>query len=399
MKRVKECFLILLAILLLNGCVKQDITMSIDKDKSMNFEMKFLVNEALLGENSSDLSAGAKELEDKGFTVTIKNEGNYRGYLVTKKYQNIDELSNNNGEVINLDNITDNDFDMSKLFKLEKGFLKNTYTANFVFEFNQSNFNTETEESENGLIINDDEVVTTNEPEQTETEVNDDENTIDLTEDSDFSNIADLTALANEMEFKYIVNLPYKASSNNATSVNGNTLTWNLTTQNKNEIKYSFPIYNLTNILIVGGCLLLVVIVLIVILIKRKKKKSESETLIHKDYDESIVGQISETQTPIENIPTKGENLEYTMPGITQVNTETINSEETVLASNQDDISAQSSLAATPASNITPTPQVTPIVQPTPVVEQTAQVQSIQPPLSPTIEPQAPTISQNIDIH
>jgi hypothetical protein len=118
------------------------------------------------------------------------------------------------------------------------------------------------------------------------------------------------------MKFKYTVTLPYKPSSDNASAISddGKTLTWDLLAQGNNTIKFTFDIYNLTVVYIGVGVIALLLIGLIILIIKLKKKAGK-ETLIHADYDQSIVGEISETKTPIETgIPTSTENLEYTVP-------------------------------------------------------------------------------------
>ena len=45
MKRVKRYLLVLICLLLLNGCVKNDTTMKINSDKSMELEISLTVKE------------------------------------------------------------------------------------------------------------------------------------------------------------------------------------------------------------------------------------------------------------------------------------------------------------------------------------------------------------------
>ena len=345
MRRVKQLLVILLSILLLNGCVNSDITMTVNKDKSMDFEVKFLINDMFSSDYSANMISNATLLEKKGYTVTQTRETGFSGYKISKKYTNIDELSKNNGEVINIANITDDNFDLTKLFKMDKGLLKNTYTANIKFEYNGS-LNTNTD---NELNLNNEEVVTTNAFEENYLTTATEE---DLNQEFDFADNVQPTSLASDMSLKYIVKVPFGVKNNNATNVSedGKTLTWDLKSEGSTEIKYTFDVYNMKLIYIIGGSLILILFILISALIKGRKKKSESESLIHKDYDESIVGEIKETQIPVENIQTSSSNLEYTMPVSVSNEEEVLKEEDTVLVSNQDEM-------ATP-----PMPQVVPQV-------------------------------------
>lgn len=103
--------------------------------------------------------------------------------------------------------------------------------------------------------------------------------------------------LAGEMEFSYIVNLPEKALTNNATNVSsdGKTLTWSLMQSQMSNIEFSFELKNMTNYYILyGGIAAAVIIVIIIIITIIKKCKKGKEPVpaqnepIHADYDPSI---------------------------------------------------------------------------------------------------------------
>ena len=317
MKGLKKLVILFVSLILLSGCVKEKISMTINKDKSMNLEVEMLVSDSLQEENTFD--ENIKKYEEKGYTVTRKVDDGYSGIVISKKFSNIDDLSKNNGEVVNLGDIMEDNFDTSKLFSLKKGFLKNTYTAKFSFEFDQSKLETETEEELDFNSANEDEVVTTEGVAKTNVDnaneevlTTGEEETIDLEDDFDY------TSLMAGMEFKYIVNLPTSGKNHNATSTSNDskTLTWNLATTGSSNIEYTFDMYNMTSLIILGVCGLVVLIVIIAILVGIKKKKSSKETLIHTDYDDSIAGEISETVSenvlPTENIPQANSSLEFT---------------------------------------------------------------------------------------
>ena len=103
--------------------------------------------------------------------------------------------------------------------------------------------------------------------------------------------------LAGEMEFNYVVNLPEKALTNNATNVSndGKTLTWSLMQSQISNIEFSFELKNMTNYYILYGGIaaaLIIVIIIIISLIKKGKKGKEvvpaQNEPIHADYDPSI---------------------------------------------------------------------------------------------------------------
>lgn len=360
MKRVKQFIVILLSILLLSGCVKEDINMTINKDKSMTLEVQALISDSLSGDVSSQLVNKAKELEKRGYTVTQVNESGYRGYKITKEFKNIDDFSKNNGEEIILGDILEEDFDMSKLFKIEKGFLKDTYTAHFKAKIGDNNYNVninnnDLDEDEN------DEVEDTDTTEGIETSNDEVPVTEALTKSNNNLDSINEENVNNEISFKYTVKLPYAAEDNNASekSADKRVLTWVYTGDTGGEIKYTFSFYNLKTIIIIGGSCLLVLIVLVIIICK-KKKKASGETLIHTDYDESIVGEITETLTPIENIPNTSENLEYTMPASAQTSQPEVSESAQIVASNQDESVAVPEAPQVPIP--TEAPQVAPVV-------------------------------------
>ena len=270
MVKIKRFVLVLVCILLLSGCVKERITMSINKDKSMNLEVEMLVEDSLAGE--AGLGEDVKEYETRGFSVTQKKEEGYSGYVISKKFNNIDDLSKNNGEAVAIDNILESDFDMSKLFTVKKGFLKNTYTAKFTFEFDQSQLNTDDdfdtideEEEVTTEKVDDEPIEITIGEDDFDSEYGDgevyygDEDTTDGEDDIDYSQ------MLSGMEFKYTVKLPSKGKNHNATNTDdgGRELIWNLATSGASNIEFSFDMYNTTALIIIGAGAVVLIIVII----------------------------------------------------------------------------------------------------------------------------------------
>ena len=345
MKKLRSLVLLLVCVFMLSGCIKSRTSMTIDSSKNVKYEVELLVSDALSdGSTESSEALDAAEYEKLGFKVTPIKDNGYSGYKITKDLGNLDSLANNNGEEVSIADILDNEkFDTTKLFKVEKGFLKNTYTANFKYVVDSSGIdmgddentttnetNTTTEE-DNTLLPTDDTVQTT-ETTDTEEGLLPAEETVPTTEaledETDDSALGgDYAALLSEIEISFTVNLPVKAKTNNAGSVlnDGKTLVWkpSYTATTPTEINFSFEMYNMTNLLIVGGGALAVIVILIIVIAASKKKKASNETLIHKDYDPSIEGKIDETTVQAGVAPVEPTAEVNAAPVETPVQTET----------------------------------------------------------------------------
>lgn len=327
MKNLKKVIGVLLILTTMTGCVKYKNTMTINNDKSMVFEGSYLISDKLLESADSTTfftEENKKALEERGVTVADKKENGYTGISVSKKYDNIDKISNDTGKEVTISDYFKEDFDDSVLFKVEKGFLKNKYTANFKYDSNvgagdggDTSTSQALTENDNKLAVTDDLTTTTpstgedtttpstgddtttpTTPNDDTTTTTPDDGTTDPTTDPDDSGIdSDIMGLAGEMEFSYIVNLPEKALTNNATNVSsdGKTLTWSLMQSQMSNIEFSFELKNMTNYYILyGGIAAAVIIVIIIIITIIKKGKKGKEPVpaqnepIHADYDPSI---------------------------------------------------------------------------------------------------------------
>ena len=82
-------------------------------------------------------------------------------------------------------------------------------------------------------------------------------------------------------DIKFIVTLPNKPISHNATTVSedGKTLTWDLADKDTQNIQFEFSLINPLLIYgIIGGAVLLLIIIIILIVVKIKKKKNNQNT-------------------------------------------------------------------------------------------------------------------------
>lgn len=357
MKSLKKVIGVLLILTTMTGCVKYKNTMTINSDKSMVFEGSYLISDKLLEQSDSKTfftDEDKKALEERGVSVEKKQENGYTGISISKKYDNIDKISNDTGKEVTISDYFKEDFDDSVLFKIEKGFLKNKYIANFKYDSNvgagdggDTSTSQALTENDKKLAITDDltttapstggDTTTTTPPNDDTTTTTPNDGTKDPTTDPDDSGIdPDLMGLAGEMEFSYIVNLPEKALTNNATNVSsdGKTLTWSLMQSQMSNIEFSFELKNMTNYYILYGGIAAAVIIVIIIIISIIKKGKKGKDLIpaqnepiHADYEPSIAQAVPNPalvngnvtpQMPIETAQAPVVNEQPVTPTVTQ---------------------------------------------------------------------------------
>ena len=172
----------------LTGCVKFKGDLNIKKDKSANYSILYAFDTTYLGNQEVLTDENKKTLEEQGFTVTDYNEGNYKGFNLSLKIDNIDKYSTTNDTDVDLSAITEGE--TSKyLFKIKKGFLKNTYTANFKNESTQNN--TVSSTTDNSTITDDNSV---------DDDFNTDNNTTNPNMD-----LSDLSTMMSNMDISFTI--------------------------------------------------------------------------------------------------------------------------------------------------------------------------------------------------
>lgn len=276
MKKVRNVLLLLVATLTLTGCVKFNANMEIKKDKSMDFSIIYAIDTSAMGGEESNESGETftaeqkEELKKQGFTVEDYTDGKMKGIKITKHIDNIDTVSTDKDTEYSLSGMLDGkDHKDEYMFKVEKGFLKNTYTAKYKFDMNDSNMGMDEEENnfdfenpdETEPVEDNDLLTTTGEDEST---------------DLDLSSLNDPSMYAN-MDLSFNLKLPYAAKSNNASSkTSDKELKWNLMTLGDKNIEFSFCLYNINPIIIyVVIALIVIAIIAVVLMIVKKNKKKE----------------------------------------------------------------------------------------------------------------------------
>lgn len=488
--KFKKLLISSLVLLGLSGCVKFNTTMDIKNDKSMDYSVIYGMTSTLINDQQMLSDEEKKELESKGFKAEDYKDDKYTGIKLTISFDNIDDVSTDKDTEFSLSKIADKSEKLENIFKVKKGLLKNTYTANFKFDQNDSGmsdtdfdtdmdddtsydiqsspatsigslgsskydtFKTDVESiyrqaltkfasdslttataktycsknacttpNETGVSTTSNYIVKLDktgkityicvwndsyiyEKKGTDIKINDiNTDTIKVnsnvkvtkytvatattkevpfaftpvyqslqaaTKENDNSGFEDsmMNAMMSSMDLKYIVNLPYKAVSSNATqkSNEDKTLTWDLTTLKENEnIKFEFYIYNITNILIGVGVIVVVLIIVILLIVKSKKSK--------KDKTEPINN--VENNNEINNVQVQPENTNV-------AGTEPIVSNEV-----NDSINSVVGLTEKPSQSEVVTP-VAPVVNDVtaPIVESPV----IDTPVTEVVTPEVPTV-------
>lgn len=411
MKRSVKILKLLLVVIMaftLSGCVKFNQTMEIKKDGTMNYNLIYAANKSLLqGQDNIFEEDDIKQLQEKGFTVTDYEDDKMKGVTISRNGILVDSISSDDkNAVYELTSVVSDDKkDNSKLFYVKKGFLKNTYVANFKFDSSsasdRSNINMRNEDGKEDDFTKDD---------MTSDDI------FDTTDDGSDStdNDSDMSALMDQymknMDLKFIVKLPYAAISNNATtkSSDNKELTWDLTKITKNDsIKFEFSLYNVTNIVIlVAGVVLVVAVVFFII--KKKKGKGGNAPVVAADT--------SNVNNPVNNgvinpFPVQNNTVQagamQTNPGLGQngvpVSAPVMpNGMQSVPTTPMDSVAVPGMMPITPeAAPVTPTE--TPVVPSTPVapvetpVVPSTPVASVETPVVPST-PVASTMTPEVAV-
>ena len=278
MKKIRNLFMLLIVALLLTGCVKYNVNMDIKKDKSMDFKIVYALDKSYLGDKATFSDDDLKKMKDQGFEVSKYSEGNMEGFILTKKIKNIDDVSSTDGTEFDLTGILNNG--TSKMFKIKKGLFKNKYIAKFDFDTSEASLSNNNSVLTNEADDSDDDIIL--DSEKTDDLDSDDNKEVPNINITDNLNGNDYSKMMKNMDLSFTVTLPYKALSNNATTVknDGKELVWNLAaSKDKKSIEFEFELdeFNIKPIVIIaisifGGLLVIAIIVTIIMAVKGGKK-------------------------------------------------------------------------------------------------------------------------------
>ena len=365
MKKSFKVLCLMLVAFMMSGCMKLNVSMSINEDKSMDFTFTEAINSSLL-EQSNQTAVDEETLQkyrDNGFTVENYSDNSWTGYTMTKHFSNIDDISSDESVSGSLEDIVSGLEEDATLFTVKKGFFKNTYTASIEF-------NTDETLDDATKYLDD----TTGDT----TDTYDDTYSDDVYGDS-----ADYSMIMSTMDLKFMINLPYEALNSNATSLtnDGKTLTWDLVNFKENNFEFAFELYNMTNIYLTVGIAALIVIIIIVLIVKHHKKTKSNKASLNAQKNEPTLNN--------ENVVTPVTSTTETI-NPTNVQTNTIpNLNNSISATTPEQ-------EVTPAiSTPEPTTPVAPVQEAAPVAstpESTTPVQEVAP--VETIVPTEATVAQ-----
>ena len=301
-----KALILIIVLSLASGCIKVETGMKISLTKNVESFYFMGMMDAMMSQTGTTpkdaFKSDIRRLEDQGFKVTEHKEDGYSGIKSSKSLGNLDDLSYE-GEIrsIDLDKADEN----TKYFKVERGFLKNTYTAKFSTTLNKTvldelekNGQLDNTPDEEEVVLEEveveslveevdeddlDEPVSSEDGNNTTNVPSEDEEVDEGFDESVDEEIVDddtMEQIKSMMKVNYRVMLPLKVISSNATKVStdGKDLEWNLIDWKEGQsIEFKFEVWNITNVLILaGGALLILVTLIIMFVVSRKAKKQKA---------------------------------------------------------------------------------------------------------------------------
>lgn len=234
MKKIKY-LIVGLFLILLTGCSSYDMSMSINRNKSMDLSINIVSTSS--EEINKYIDTLKEKYESNDFKVEEFTRDKNYGIRITKHYDNIDNNSfAERTDKFDLLYLYNNDYDKSietKIFNVDKGFASNRYAANFF---------------------------------------------VDLTNiDIDLSNT----------EVTFVAYLPKGNVSNNAGSVSedGNTLTWNITNKGRTDIEFVFELCSYDTIYFIVAIFIAIFLVFSIISAILSKSGDASSSDVDRDIE------------------------------------------------------------------------------------------------------------------
>jgi len=315
MKRVFNVLVLGVFLLCLSGCVKMNAGMTINKDKSMDFEMLMAVNKEYMSDSDFNKNMllddeNIDKMKENGFTIHDYNQNDMVGYKITKKFENIDKMSSTDEVEFKFNNFTEGFNDNTSLFKVKKGLFKNTYTVKITNISNSSDmmnpdkrndaFSGDIDNFDFDSWGNDDWIdglmLDPNESYQM--------SFLENSDDMDFSDMAEMMA---SMEVNFTVKLPYAAKNTNASGLNndGKDLSWNLINSKLDYISFEFELYNLSVVYGAVGLVVVVIGFLFFSILKGRRGPKAGEVVLSNPVvnNGSVMGQSLGEDVKLESVP------------------------------------------------------------------------------------------------
>lgn len=355
--KILKMLLVVVMAFMLTGCVKLNATMEITKNGKINYNILYAIDKSLLNGQKVFTDEDKKNVEEQGYKVEDYSDDNMEGVNIYIKDLDINTVSTDKDTLYDLSGITNGNDNNKKIFSVKKGFLKNTYTAKIKFDANESNLGDLDSDDDSSNEFSFEDTSYDDDSYSYEKLTNDDttldDNIIlgdgveldgDITigdgSDTDFDSDSDITIGSDDstgdldfsqymtnLDMKFTVKLPYKAISNNATTVSddGKELNWDLTKASEIEyLEFQFSLYNTTNI-IIFVVLGVVVIGGVIFLVINKKNKGKKET--SPVNQENVNDTVNNTNENINTFPVENNNVVAAASSNDDNNKEVVNNE------------------------------------------------------------------------
>lgn len=225
---MKKIISLILIILLLSGCVSNDVKMNIDNNSVMFSETITFDSESFEIFNDT-LSNGTDEYNVNGFNVKKTNDG----YVISKNLGKLYKLANGKNERVNLGGFALDTFESNKLFKETNYILFSKYESNFNIDYSSM----DSVNSINRILYNDEEEISK----------------------EYYDKISGM--LNNGITTSFSLTTNNRVGNNNASSKYNNIYNWNLIYDMNNSIEFEIYVINKDAFIILGVIILICVII------------------------------------------------------------------------------------------------------------------------------------------
>lgn len=280
---LKAITILLFAMVMLSGCIKVNTTVDIKSDGKADLGVIFAYNKAMAesdNENGTtttvgDMSQSIEKLNEQGIEAEEYNDGNFVGLKIIKNDIELDNLNEEYTKMMESLGTNQASQSTTDLIDVQKD--KDEYTIVIKNNTQMSELENQagslggnTEDSSNDIEGNSGE------------QGNEWDNMVD--QDSNSKQMMNMMK-ASGAEVKFTVTLPTKCIESNATEVSedGKTLSWDLLSDNLDEIRLTFKLGNgilgiiIKVIVVIIGIVLIAAIIIGVTKILKRKPKNDTD--------------------------------------------------------------------------------------------------------------------------
>ena len=225
---MKKIISLILIILLLSGCVSNDVNMNIDNNSVMFSETITFDSESFEIFNDT-LSNVTDEYNVNGFNVKKTNDG----YVISKNLGKLYKLANGKNERVNLGGFALDTFESNKLFKKKNYILFSKYESNFDIDYSSM----DSVNSINKILYNDEEEISK----------------------EYYDKISGM--LNNGITTSFSLTTNNRVGNNNASSKYNNKYNWNLIYDVNNSIEFEIYVINKDAFIIIGVIIIICIII------------------------------------------------------------------------------------------------------------------------------------------